>query len=216
MKRLISSLLLLITFIVALTSCDVKYDEAEVKAAAKELIEESVLLNDIYWGEGLPHSDDKNTSDGVYYTALESYHYSLGFKTIDELKTLTEKTFSKGFCQTQIYPTILESVQDGDKAIILSRYYQKYGGKNFNVPEYIMVNSTWKKILDSEVEYDYESIVVKGSDEERVYVTLKATVKKDGYDPQTREIEIALVEEDDGWKIDSPTYLNYYHTENNK
>ena len=213
MKRLISSLLVLITFLLTFTSCDRSYDEAEVKAAAKELIEESIILNDIYWGDGLPYHDDKNTSDNVYYMALESYHFNLGFKTIEELLSLTAETFSKGFCD-QISTTILQSVQDGDKAILLSRYYQKYGGKNLNVPECIMVNSTWKKIIDSEVEYDYDSITVVGSEEDRVYVTLKATVKKDGYDPQIRDLEIALVEEKDGWKIDSPTYLNYYHSQN--
>ena len=46
----------------------------------------------------------------------------------------------------------------------------------------------------------------------KVYVTVKATVTLDGYEPQTREIRIALVEESEGWRIDSPTYLSYNKT----
>ena len=209
MKKLISSLLILIFILGALSSCaDVKYDEDEVKAAARELIEDSIILNDIYWGDGIPYTDDKNTSDGVYYMAIDSYHRLLGFNTIEELMTLTEKTFSRGYCKN-IYSTVLTSIQDGDKAILLSRYYQKYNVKDGKTPEYIMVNSTWDKILNGEVKYDYDSIKVSGAEEETVYVTVNATVTKDALEPQTREIRIALVKEDNGWRIDSPTYLNY-------
>ena len=209
MKRIVCSLLILIISLLAITSCgEVEYDEAEVKAAARELIEDSKILNDIYWGDGIMYYEDKNTSDGVYYRALETHHYVLGFKTIDELKTMTQKTFSSGYC-ANIYSTILTSVQDGDKAIILSRYYQKYNVKDGVTPEYIMVNSSWTKILYGEVTYDYDSIKVTGSEDETVFVTVNATVTLDDLEPQTREIRVSLVKEDAGWRIDSPTYLNY-------
>ena len=78
-----------------------------------------------------------------------------------------------------------------------------------------MVNSEWDRIFYGEVEYDYDSIVVIGSEDETVYVKINATVKFEDYEPQTREIRISLVEEKDGWKIDSPTYLNYDKTKIN-
>ena len=216
MKKIILLLLSLTLILGALTSCgDRRYDEAEVKAAAKKLIEESVMLNDIYWGDGLPYIEDKNTSDGVYYMALDSYHYGLGFKTVSELQSLTAKTFSKGYCQN-INATLLSGIADGDKAIILSRYYQKLSSADGKTPEYIMVNSTWEKLLFGEVKYDYESIKVTHSEDETVYVTINATVTLENYEPQTRELRIALVEEADGWKIDSPTYLTYDKTNLNK
>ena len=215
MKRIISILLILIISIAALTSCgDKKYDEAEVKAAAKELIKSSVMLNEIYWGEGIPYTDDKNTSDGSFYMALDSYCYLKGFTNLDELKAITEKTFSKEFCKSQIYSSVLANVQDGTDTAFLTRYYQKYDVDDLKTPEYIMVNTNWEQLLYGDVEYDYESIKVIGSEKETVYVTLNATVTLDDLAPQTREIRVSLVEEDDGWRLDSPTYLTYIKNTN--
>ena len=198
----------------SLTSCDRDYDEAEVKKAAKKLIADSAVLNEIFWGDGLPYIDDKNTSEGAYYMAFEAYHYQLGFKTIDELKSMAAKTFSKGFCRS-INSTMFAAIDDGTETVI-SRYYQKVSAADGITPEYIMVNSTWEQELYGEVSYDYDSLKVIGSEDDTVYVTLNATVTLDDLEPQTRELRIALVEEDDGWRIDSPTYLNYVKTNLNK
>ena len=209
MKKIVSLLILIAVLIPSLFSCgDIKYDENEVKTAAKKLIEESILLNDIYFGEGIPYIDDKNNSDGVFYMALDSYLYLIGFSTVAELMDLTSKTFSKSYCN-QIYSTVLDTIQDEDKAIILPRYYQKYSVGDATTPECIMVNSTYRQLLFGDVEYDYDSITVIGAEDDTVYITVHATVKLDAYDPQTREIRIALVDEGKGWRIDSPTYLTY-------
>lgn len=216
MKRIISIALVLISLLTLISCGDREYDENEVKAAAKHLISESALLNEIYWGDGLPYSEDKNTADGVYYEAMYYYHHNLGFDNIAELKAKTAKVFSNGYC-ANIYSTLLDGIQDGDKAILLSRYYQKYSATDGKTPQAIMVNSTWEQLLVGEVEYDLESIKVIGSEEKFVYVTLNATVKLTGYEPQTREIRVSLIEEEDGWRLDSPTYLNYDTTNiNNK
>ena len=218
MKKIISVFLILILTLGALVSCgDKKYDEEAVKTEAKRLIEESKVLNDIYWGEGIHYLDDKNSSDGIYYRAQESYHYLLGFTTVDELISLTEKTFSDGYC-SNIEETVLKSIQDGENSMIPARYYQKYNyDKNGKIigKDCIMVNAEWDRIFYGEVEYDYDSIVVIGSEGETVYVKINATVTFEDYEPQTREIRVSLVEENDGWKIDSPTYLNYDKTKIN-
>ena len=74
---------------------DREYDKAEVEAAASALLEQSKLLNYIYWGKGIPYVDDKSLSSGSYYPADQNYLDSIGIKTIEDLKTLTEKTYSK-------------------------------------------------------------------------------------------------------------------------
>ena len=216
MKKIISILLVLISLLTLISCGDREYDENEVKAAAKDLISASAILNEIFWGDGIPHSDNKNTSNGIYYEAIYSYHHNLGFENINQLKAEAAKVFSNGYC-SNIYSTILDGTQDGGDAIILCRYYQKYSDAEGKIPEAIMVNSTWTKLLVGDVEYDLDSIKVIGSEEETVYVTLNATVKLSGYEPQTREIRVSLIEEEDGWRLDSPTYLNYDTTNiNNK
>ena len=216
MKRIMSLILTLTMISLILISCgDREYNENEVREAAGELIADSVLLNDIYFGDGIPYSEDKNTSDGVYYEAIYAYHSKMGFNTIAELRDFTRETFSDSFSD-YVFSITLNNVQDGDKAIILSRYYQKFSAADLKTPEAIMVNSTWKPILIDEVDYDLESIKVLGSEGEIVKITVDATVKRSGYDPQKRTIEIDLIEEDDGWRLNTPTYLNYDTTNINK
>ncbi|MBR5140080.1 MAG: hypothetical protein IKV16_03405 [Clostridia bacterium] len=208
MKRIISLILLLVLTVTAFTACDRKYDENEVKAAAEKLIAESILLNDIFWGDGLPHYEDKNYSDGDYYAAIEAYHYGLGFTTVSELRALTESVFSTEYTNI-IASTVFSEIYDGQEMVYTSRYYQKYSAGDGVTPESIMVNSNWKKLLNGEVSYDYSSLTVTHSEDEVVYVTINATVTLDGKNPKTSTLEIGLIEEDAGWRIHTPTYLNY-------
>lgn len=216
MKKILSILLILSLSLLTLVSCgDRKYDEAEVKAAAKTLIADSAVLNDIFWGKGILHTDDKNTSDGVYFEAYYYYHKNLGFETVDELMTLAARTFSADQCSV-INSTVLSSVSVGEEVMSLSRYYQKVSLKDGKTPEAIMVNSTWENLLVGEAVYDLDSIEVIGSEKETVYVTVKVTVTLEDYEPQTRTLRVALVEEEAGWRIDSPTYISYDKTNLNK
>ncbi len=209
MKKIISILLVLSLSLLALVSCgDRKYDEAEVKAVARTLISDSVILNDIFWGSGLPYTDDLNTSDGVYFEAYYYYHKNLGFETLDELMTIAEKTFSEKQCSL-IESTILSSVTVEEEVYSLARYYQKLSAKDNKTPQCIMVNTTWQNLLIGKAEYDLDSIEVIGSEKKIVYVTVDATVTYENYEPQKRNIRVALIEEDAGWRIDSPTYISY-------
>ena len=218
MKKIIFKITLILSVLImtagALVSCgDRKYDENEVKAAAKQLIADSVVLNEIYWGEGIAYDDDKNFSDGVYYQAIYTSHYQHGFTTIADLKRITKKTFSKEFSET-VFSTVLSSITDGNE-IFLTRYYQKYNTLDGKTPECIMVHSEWEPVFTSEVEYDFESIKVLGSEKETVFITIDCTVTKDALLPQKRTVKISLIEEEDGWKIDSPTFVNYDITQTN-
>lgn len=210
MKKILSLIISLVLTVTVFTSCDRKYDENEVKAAAEKLIEDSILLNEIFWGDGLVHYDDKNYSDGDYYAAIEAYHYRLGFTTVAELRALTEKTFSKEYTEL-IASTVFSEIYDGEEVVHTSRYYQKYSAYDQTTPECIMVNAKWKKLLYGEVAYDYSTLTVTHSDDEVVFVTVDATVTLDGENPKTKNIEIGLIEEDAGWRIHTPTYLNYYY-----
>lgn len=210
MKRILSLILVISLSLLSLVSCgDRKYDEAEVKAAARALISDSEILNEIFWGSGIPYIDDKNTSDGVYYEAYYAYHKNLGVETLEDLKTLAGKTFSEDQCSL-IESTILSSVTVGDEVYSLARYYQKVSVLNDKeIPECIMVNTDWDNLLIGEAVYDLDSIEVIGSEDETVYVTVNATVTYEDYTPQTRTIRVSLVEEDAGWRLDSPTYISY-------
>ena len=85
-----------------LTSCGSKYDPAELKTALDTLLPPSFELNEIYFGEGLPATDDQAVIDKLYGTFaanVKSLNYhpvaaDCGYSSIEEIKTATEEVFT--------------------------------------------------------------------------------------------------------------------------
>ena len=92
MKKILS-LILAALLLLSLLSCgkdkNRSYDEAEVKAAAQELIKKSERLNKIFWGEGIPYVEEYGYTG--YYPADPIYLMENGFLTVDDLKEDAEK-----------------------------------------------------------------------------------------------------------------------------
>ena len=120
---------------------------------------------------------------------------------------MTEKTFSDGY-STVLYNTILENLSDDVSIVSPVRYIQEYDEKT-GEPTYIMVYSKFEPMLKDSIAYDYDSLTVKESKKDRVYVNVNATVTTSDGKTQNTTLTITLVEEDDGWRIDNPTYANY-------
>ena len=213
MKKIIS-LLLLMALLCSLISCgeeNREYDENEVKLAAEELIRSSAELNSIFWGEGIGYIADASNSVGYYYPADIFSLYSYGIETIDDLKEKTQKVFSVAYSQN-IFSTVLSSLTDGDEIYAFARYYQKFSDAENKEPECIMVYSKALVLLKDEVSYNFDTLEVIGSKKEIVYVTLTVEVRRDE-NTQMRTLKVGLIEEDNGWRIDTPTYMSY--VENN-
>ena len=204
-KAVILILCIVISLSLSLTSCDRKYDEAEVRAAAEELIEKSQVLNRIYWGSGIPYTA---TSSSLYCEADFIALSVLGFYTVDEMKEKTREVFSKEYCE-YIFSTSISSVKDGEEIEFYARYYQKYEDENQTIPVNIMVYSRFENLLPDKIEYLYDTLEVTHSEDETVFVKVKVKVTRDEEHSQIREITIGLVEEEKGWRIDTSTYLTY-------
>ena len=202
MKKTVS-LILVAVFILLLPSCVTEknrsYDEGEVKTAAEELIKKSETLNEIFWGNGIPYVDDDSYSQGQYYPADPIYLAKHGFMTVDALIKEAEAVFSKAYT-VSICTSILTS-SAGDYGMTgYTRYYQG--------EEVIMVYKKYKPLLTDLVEYDYSGISVIGSKGETVTVSIPIKVTR-GELSQQRAIKINLIEEENGWRIDSPSYASY-------
>ena len=207
MKKIITlilSLSLIFSLSINLSSCDRDYDETEVSAAAISLIEKSMFLNDIYWGKGIPYIQN---SSNQYCEADWSALYYLGFETIDELKKITEEVFSKKYC-SNIYSSAFPIDKD-DPNFQFSRYYQKYEDEFQTIPVCIMVYTKFENMLPDKVEYLYDTLTVTHSEGDVVYVKVQAKVTRDDGNSQIVENVIGLIEEENGWKINTPTYLKY-------
>lgn len=173
---------------------------------AKVLLKDAEMLNKVYYGSGIEYYDSDDEK-GYYRKANVNHLEELGFSTIDELKTLTEKTFSKEY-SSLLYTTILSAMKDDISVISAARYYQAYDDET-GAPECIMVYSKFIPMMKDEIVYDYDSLKAVRSKKDKVYVTVEATVTKTDGRSQKTTVTITLVEEEDGWKIDNPTYANY-------
>ena len=203
--------LILLVFIllfssITLTSCNRKYDENEVVNATKTLLEQAKILNKVYYGSGIEYYDTEENGMGYYRKAKKEHLDELGFSTIDELKVITEKTFSDGYSNT-IYNTILSPIRDDTSLISAVRYYQAEDEETKE--SYIMVRASFIPLFKDSVEYDYNTVRVEKVKKEKVYLEVDATVTNSEGKTQNITITVVLVEEDDGWRIDNPVYANY-------
>ena len=190
-------------------SNDREYDEKEVISAAESLIKKSETLNEIYYGHGISYVLDENKANGYYYEADPLSVKSFNISTVDDIKKLTRECFSSSLSNS-IINTKLSSVSDEDGNILgYSRYYQKYDVLDETKPECIMVYKEAEVYLTDEVIYDYGSIYVSGVSGEEVFVKITVVVKTDEGKEQTKELEISLIEENLGWRLNSPTYTKY-------
>lgn len=207
MKKIIA-LILAVASVLSLASCDRSYNEEEVRAAAEELVEKAIVLNEIFYGKGIDFDRDENTSNGAYYEASSYYVRNIGIETVEDLKDMALGVFSEDYAEL-IFSTVLSPVTDDSYIYGMARYYQKTDavtGENIA----IMVYSEANVYLTDKMEYDYSSIEVTGSKGERVYFNISVKVTDSETDEEhimTRSI--ALIEEEGGWRIDSPTYAQY-------
>lgn len=211
LKRVILLTLVVIIAVFSMVSCaeeNREYDEEEVLSAAKALIEKSKVLNELYYGEGIAYTDDMNASNGIYFPADDFSVKNFGIETVEDIKTLTRECFTVSLSNI-IIGTKLEVVADSSGNQSYVRYYQKYDTLDESKPECIMVNKNAEVLLKDKVTYDYSTLSVKGAEGQTVKVTVAVTVENPDGDVQYKTLEIALLEEEGGWRIDSPTYTRY-------
>ena len=186
---------------------DREYNESEVHSSAVELIRKSELLNEIYWGYGIPYENDTNLSNGAYFPADDIYLKKIGIMTLEDLKEKTREVFSTDMCEW-VFESTLSSVGTGT-GVFLARYAQKWGGVNLDEPEYILVNKNHRVMLTDKVEYDYDSCKVIGSNGNFVTVSIECKVTTEDGLTSDNTILVDLVEESNGWRIATPTYTVY-------
>lgn len=205
--KIISAVLVILTLfsLFSLTSCNRKFDEDEVEEITKKLLKEAEMLNKVYYGSGIRYHES-DIGKGNYRRAEQSHLEELGFYTVSELMTLTEKTFSDSY-SSLLYSTILSALTDDSTLVNIARYYQATDEETGE--SYMMVNSKFNVMFKDTLEYDFDSVRAEKSKKEKVYVSVDATVTNSEGKSQKVTITVTLVEEEDGWKIDGPTYANY-------
>jgi hypothetical protein len=208
-KRAIALILVIVTALSVLTSCDRSYDEEEVVAAAKELLPTAAVLNSVYYGNGI-NASASGYQNGSYYEADFLHLNKLGFDTVAELEALTMQTFSVKYASS-IIDYYLHPAPEGEPYRTV-RYYQAYDLDDPTVPVRIMVYSKHVPIFDDRLTYDLDTVKAVGSTKDIVNMTVEATVKDADGNEQRVTVRFGLYEEKVGWRISGTCFANYNKT----
>lgn len=199
------------------TGCSGKISEAEVSAALAELIPASYELNTIYFGEGLPISDDRADVEAFYNAVGQGQDISLnyhpvaadcGYSSVDEIKEATLAVFSESYAEylfTLAFSGI-SSVFNEDteeqltQTVAYARYMETSGILTVRMDladEALPLNRTY--------DTDDITIVRDRRNGTHGYVLVEVQSYVDG--AVDERVEVKLVQNEEGeYRLDSPTY----------
>jgi hypothetical protein len=217
MKKLLSLALALVFFALSLSfvGC-AKIDTTGLLDDAPALIEKSALVNQIFFGDGIPYDED-GTPQGNFYPADTAWLDAHGLKTTTDLKTLTESVFSQEYASI-----ILGSGIAGFPAevgYVYPRYASSQAENLRDENETILVSSTSEFLANpiGKSTYHYDTLALVATARNYAVLSLSVTTttllpadeRVEGADntvTTTVTMEIKFVKEGGAWRIDSPTY----------
>lgn len=216
MQRFISLLLICCSLLLTLSfvgcgktppPADRSYDEAVVTAAARELLPKSVLVNELFYGKGIPISEqDGAREQGRYREADAAYLSEKGITDIESMKTLAYGVYCDSFCES-MFSTTLKSYYDDDVIVGYLRYFEIQATDT--EPYALMVDTEASVLLRDTVLYDPSTVRTDGAKGELVYIKVDITVTNAEGKSQSRTIRVAMIEETEGWRFYELTGASY-------
>lgn len=190
-------LLLTVCLLLGLCACDQKNMTAqELQAVLPALVENSVILNELYFGRGfIPDGDVQKDSTiaGYYYVDCDY----LGFYSITEIKEATEKVFTPEYAAL-LYASAFDGFATED-TVVSPRYTEGEMG---------LMQTIYSTVYDLPARvYDFSTlkIVKKGS----TRATVRVETTANGETQMVELIVVRTYQAQDGtyeYRLDSPTY----------
>ncbi len=181
----------------------------EAVGITRNLVEKSYEINEIYFGKGLALSDDVTDADissinnadvdvkPAKYLAVSP---DCGYANTDAIRAATAEVYSSQYCE-YLYQLGFEGITSDDQIVVYARYCDDYEmglSMNSNALLEDSINRT----------YDFDSLELIdrkcGKSSRGRYVTVSLQSYKDGAADEV--IELKLLLEADGWRLDTPTY----------
>ena len=195
LKNKVFALLLVILLVLVASSCDkdgITFEEAREVLPA--LVENSKVLNEIYFGHGFYPLSDATLNDvsGYYYADCTE----CGMFSVAEIKAETEKVFTKEYSEI-LYESAFNS-STGENGTTLPKYIDGSFGLMQSMSADIY------GLCDREYHFDTLNIVKSGKDR----VTLSLETVENGKISRF-ELILVRIENMDGsfsYRLDSPTY----------
>ena len=119
--RKIFAILLLLAMLVPMTLSCATLDTTGLLEAAPALIERAAMLNEVFYGEGIPF--DRSVTDyGSYYPAEREFLEENGFSTVAELRAVTAEVFSAEYAALIAATSLSGFTAEGTTDYIYARY----------------------------------------------------------------------------------------------
>jgi hypothetical protein len=177
------TILFIIALLLMLPSCAPGMPNDEAITAIQELVEKSLPLNNILYGEGL--MPDMARTSGVYAYALPSEYDS-----IDKIKQDLAEIFTPEYCEI-LYRSAFQGLAEGDISYALIA--EDENGLKIYIDRDVY--------LKEEREYDFSTLKITRNREKEIRAKVDTT--KDG---ERLSVEIKMKKINDVWLLDSPTY----------
>ncbi len=199
MKRILSFLLTAV-LLFSLSSCGGSgMSDDEIRDIYADLIEQSYILNDVYYGDGLPFVNDPETM-ATLAGASSRFSYmpvdkNAVLKTEAEIREATLAVFTPSMCD-HLFTLAFEGMSTGDdETVVFARYIEQ------NEILTVRIDLAEEALPLGRV-YDMDSMDILNQNANRIVASFATSV--DG-EPSVN-VKLTLVKTAEGWRLDSPTY----------
>jgi len=196
--------------IVSMTSCGASYTDEEVMDAVLTLVPMSIELNDIYFGEGLPISDNREDVErfyGMFESDITAVNYhpvakDCKYQTDKENREATEAVFSDQYCEYLFelaFKGISTVFNEGtEEEHVQTAAYARYIQNGDILTVRLDLPYT---AMELNRVYDFSKAVI--TSKKSNYAVVTVPTEKNG---ESLEIDLKLVLTEDGFRLDTPTY----------
>ncbi len=199
-KGLLFLAILLLT-VISLVSCKEKFTDEEIKTAAAALITDAEEINQIFFGSGIPFSDEGKES---YKQADKAWLEERGIQSTETLREMTRKVYSDSYSE-YIFSIMLASVKTDTSIASYASYIDSEDG--------ILVYSQRIDYIKGKLTYHTDEIEVVKKKGDYARVCVKLTVESLEGQKQERTKSFDMVKVGDSWFLNSGTFLTYNKSE---
>lgn len=199
MKR-ITAILLTAVLLLTLASCGGSgMSEDEILNIYRDLIEASYVLNDVYYGDGLPYAEDPETMASLAGTSSRFSYMpvdkSAPYQSEAEIREATEAVFTKTMCD-HLFTLAFEGMStDSEETVSFARYIEQDGILTVRV-------DLAEDALPMGRTFDFDNMTVIADEGSVIRASFPSYV--DG--EKSVDVKITIVNTANGWRLDSPTY----------
>ncbi len=201
MKKILSLIIAVLALAAVFSSCgreDMTVEQAiEI---AGPLVQKSYEVNDIFFGEGLPHEEDTGTDEDATQYDVAPVRYltviSDKYNSVSSLKEAALEVYTESYMES-VFERIFNGVATENGEIVeYPRYYESLA-ENLKIRAGVEEESivTGRK-------YDVTTLKITSQAGGYVFFTLDSFI--DGEPAGT--VELSMKDEGNGWRLDSPTY----------